>query len=458
MSANSPSPFRRRQSDVDESFTRHRSEAGRDVGDTRDALHSLVHDARHTGDLMQEVERDLALLQLTATAKIVVPVTDVYTPSRGRNRRWTGIALVAVALLSSWALSSANNRTVLSANGESNLVEGTLFSGTIRPSQRVSVNAPFGGTVRRLLVDVGDKVAAGQPLLEVDDQEARAALEAALLDQQAAATEAAQWQRSIATLDQSVADLSTTFAQSLGTLAVAQRQAEQVPGRQVRDSPERAQAALDQAKAKLARLQKLHAQGIVSDEELEDQSITVRIAENDLDTARQWRAAAAQLARAQEEQARLQTARSRADHKQLRDDYAVRLANARGRAEQAAQRVTAARRMLDNAVVRAITPGVIAEVSVAVGDRPSAGSPLMVVANLEELLVDVPVASTLVNVLRPGQEATITLPTLPQQRVTGRITSINPIPAANMTHTIEVQFTNSSGALLSGQPAEVAFR
>jgi HlyD family secretion protein len=457
MSANSPSPFRRRQSDVGESFSRHRSEAGRDVGDTRDTLHSLVDDARYTGDLMQEVERDLALLQLTATAK-VVPVTEIYSQPQPSNRRWTGVALVAVVLLSSWALSSADDRTVLSANGEASVVEGTLFTGTIRPSERVTVNAPFGGTVRRLLVDVGDKVAAGQPLLEVDDQEARAALDAALLDQQAAVTEAAQWQRSIATLDQSVADLSATFAQSVGTLAVAQRQAEQVPGRQLRDSPERAQAALDQAKAKLARLQKLHAQGIVSDEELEDQSIAVRIAENDLENASQWRAAAAQLARAQEDQARLQTARSRADHKQLRDDYVVRLAQARGRAEQAGQRVNAARRMLENAVVRAITPGVVADVSVVVGDRPAAGTPVMVVANLDELLVDVPVASTLVNILRPGQEATVVLPTLPQQRVTGRITSINPIPAANMTHTIEVQFTNTSGALLSGQPAEVAFR
>ena len=326
------------------------------------------------------------------------------------------------------------------------------------PSQRVAVNAVISGTVRQVLVSVGDNVAAGQPLIEVDDQSVRAELDAALADHQHATDEATHWRERITALDQSVEEINTTFARSLGAVAVAQRDAEQVPGRQLRDSPERAQAAFDQAASKLERLQRLHSQGMVSDEALEDQTIAARIAKNDLDNANKWVAAAANLQRAQQEQARQQIARTRADFQQQRSDNQGRLEQAEARADQALQRVEAARRLLEEAVVKATTDGVVIDIAVEVGDRPAAGKPLVSIARLDQLVVEVPVASTLVNVLRAGQEATVILPTLPKQLVSGRIGSINPIPAANMTHRVEVEFANSSGLLLSGQPARVIFR
>lgn len=373
-----------------------------------------------------------------------------------RSAGWTGLGLIAVALLSSFGLSAAN-RAAVSRDGNAQL-DGTAFTGTIVPSQRFAVNAAVSGTVRRVLVAVGDNVAAGQPLIEVDDQSVRAALDAALVDHRNATEEADHWRRRVTALDQSIEEINTAFAHSLGAVALAQRSAEQVPGRQLRDSPERAQAAFDQATSRLQRLQRLHAQGLVSDEMLEDQTIAVRIAQNDLDNAKQWRAASADLQRAQQEQARQQIARTRADFQQQRGDYQGRLEQAEGRVDQALQRVTAARSVLEEAVVKATTAGVVIDVAVEVGDRPAAGAPLVSIARLKELVVEVPVASTLVNVLRPGQEATVVLPTLPKEHVAGRIGSINPIPDANMTHRVEVEFANASGRLLSGQPAQVVFR
>ena len=320
------------------------------------------------------------------------------------------------------------------------------------------MSAVVSGTVRRVLVSVGDSVAIGQPLIEVDDQVVRAELDAALADHRHAIDEAVHWRRRITALDQSVEEINTAFARSIGAVAVAQRNAEQVPGRQLRDSPERAQAAFDQATSKLQRLQRLHGQGLVSDEALEEQTIAVRIAQNDLDNANKWVVAAAALQRAQQEQARQQIARARAEFQQQLSDHRSRLEQAEALADQALQRVTAAQRVLEEAVVKATTAGVVTEVAVAVGDRPAAGAPLVSIAMLNELIVEVPVAATLVNVLRPGQEATVILPTLPTQVVSGRIGSINPIPAPNMTHRVEVEFANTSGRLLSGQPAQVVFR
>lgn len=372
------------------------------------------------------------------------------------RRRWTGLGLIAVALLSSLGLSATNR----AADPQETLAQlvGTEFTGTIVPSQRSAVNAVVSGIVQRVLVSVGDNVAVGQPLIEVDDQSVRAELDAALADHRHALDEATHWRRRIAALDQTVEEINTAFAQSLGAVAVAQRYAEQIPGRQLRDSPERAQAAFDQATSRLQRLQRLHAQGLVSDEALEEQMIAVRIAQNDLDNANRWLAAAAELQRAQQDQARQQIARARVDFQQQRSDSRGRLEQAEARVDQARQRVAAARRALEGAVVKAATAGVVIDVAVEVGDRPVAGAPLVSIAMLNELVVDVPVASTLVNVLSPGQEATVILPTLPKQVASGRIRSINPIPAPNMTHSVEVEFANTSGRLLSGQPARVVFR
>ena len=376
--------------------------------------------------------------------------------SNGHHRRWTGLGFIAVALLSIFGLSATNRAA--DPQGSLAQLEGTEFTGTIVPSRRSAMSAVVSGTVRRVLVSVGDSVAVGQPLIEVDDQSVRTELDAALAEHQHAVDEALHLRGRITALDQSVEEINTAFARSIGAVAVAQRNAEQVPGRQLRDSPERAQAAFDQAASKLHRTQRLHSQGLVSDEALEEKTIAVRIAQNDLDNAKKWVEAAEQLQRAQQEHARQQIARARADFQQQHSDNTARLEQAEARAEQALQRVTAARRVLDEAVVKATTAGVVVEVAVEVGDRPVAGTPLVSVAMLNELVVEVPVAATLVNVLQPGQEASVLLPTLPKQVVTGRVGSINPIPERNMTHRVEVEFSNTSGRLLSGQPAQVIFR
>jgi len=447
-------PLRRRAADSDARVIRLRSDAGRDVGDSRSALHGVVEDARHAGELVADLERDLDGLRRLADAKVVHHV-DNSPPGPMLNRRWAGVALGAVVLLSTWGL-GATNRTAAPDTLAS--LNGAEFTGVIQPSQRSTLTTATGGTVQQVLVTVGDNVTEGQPLVEMDDAVSRAALESARLDYQTAASEAAHWQRSIATLDQSIQEASTHFAESLGAVAVAQRQAEHVPGRQFRDSPERAQAAFDQESSRLQRLRKLHAQLLVSDEQLEEQLTAVRIAQNDLDNAKQWRAASLDLQRAQQDQARQQIARSRSEFQQLRADYVARLAQAKGRADQARQQVTTAEQMSGESVVRAATAGVVVDIAVEVGSRPPSGAPVVTVARLNDLVVEVPVSSKLVNILQVGAEATVVIPTLPPQQVQGRIGSINPIPAANMTHTIEVEFANTSGHLLTGQRAQVVFR
>lgn len=381
--------------------------------------------------------------------------TAIAGAPRTHSRLWPGVALGCAVLLSTWGLGETNRTN--SADSAAAMA-GAEFTGTIKPSQRSVVTVGLTGTVRRVLVAVGDHVSPDTALVELDDSAARAALDAARLEVDYASAEADHWRTSIAALDRSMRSVNVAFAQSLGAVAIAQRQVEQVPARQFRDSPERAQAVFDHETSKLQRLQKLHAEQLVSDEQLDEQKTAVRIAQNDLRNAREWHAASSALQLAQQDQAQQLIARSHTEFQQLRTDYAARLTQANSRADQARQRLAAAERQLEQSVVRATTAGIVVDVAIEVGSAATAGSPLVTIARLTDLLVEVPVSAKLVNVLQVGDAATVTLPTLPPQQATGRIGSINPIPAANMTHAIEVEFANNSGQVLTGQQARVLFR
>lgn len=63
---------------------------------------------------------------------------------------------------------------------------GAAFEGTIRPASEIRITAESLGTISKIYVKVGDTVRKGQPLLRMDDREARLALEHAALSRDAA--------------------------------------------------------------------------------------------------------------------------------------------------------------------------------------------------------------------------------------------------------------------------------
>jgi multidrug resistance efflux pump len=387
------------------------------------------------------------------------PEAAAAPPIAGANRQhWGVMLLIGIGFLGSCGTVLSRMPASLQVSAPAVPFDTTMFSGTIKPANQITIAAPQGAVVRGVLVRIGETVSVGQPLVAIDDRSAREAVQAAELEYQAATQQVTQVERNIAMLDRSLASLATDLTAAIGRVSLAQRDAEQVPMRQWRDSPQRSQAAFDLAAAKLERARRLREAGAISEQDFEEIEVAARIAENDLENARRWETAARQLQRAQEEQARLQLDRSRAEYRQQREDYVAQMGQARVQLDRARQRLEAAQRLLDDESVRATAAGVVVEVPVGVGDRVAAGATLVRLATLDELLVEVPVAASLVNVIRVGQPVTVMLPTIPPRQVDGSIATINPIPAANMTHLVEVRFENQAGVILSGQPAEIVFK
>jgi multidrug efflux pump subunit AcrA (membrane-fusion protein) len=130
--------------------------------------------------------------------------------------------------------------------------------GSLFPYEEVTVSAEVEGKVEQVLVDVGDRVGTGQPLVRVAPVELQLALE-----RQKAAMRQAQARLGLSSEEDDLAD--------------------------PHDAPEvtRAAAALTEAEHKLARAQSLSQQGLLPGQDLEDAEVRLKSARAAYDLALQ---------------------------------------------------------------------------------------------------------------------------------------------------------------------------
>ncbi|MEO7133398.1 MAG: efflux RND transporter periplasmic adaptor subunit [Vicinamibacterales bacterium] len=335
---------------------------------------------------------------------------------------------------------------------------GTIFTGTILPATLVTVPAPASGNVLKVLVRVGDTVALNDGLVVLDTPQARAALEQALYDQRLSTQRLGELRATAAALDRLVSARRLEATAASATVGQAQRDFEQVPVRQWRDSPERAGVLLEQATRAVARTRVLVEAGVLARATLDDAEVAARVAEDDLQRAQASASTGLRLQQAQSEASRVQADLARVESQERRRQLQDQIEQARLELEGAVARVTSNQRQIEAAVVKAARDGVVSDLPVTLGDHVAAGAPVARMTSLNQLLVEVEVAARLVNALKPSQPVTIALPTSPVQRLTAAIQSISPVPSAQMTHLVRINFINPTGMLLNGQPAQVVFR
>jgi HlyD family secretion protein len=253
-------------------------------------------------------------------------------------------AIVAVGGALVWAsLASSQGRGKLvevEAAGRRTVVAKVKASGTINPKVKVEIQSKVMGEIISLPVQEGDRVAAGQVVAEIEK-----ALYVAARDQAKAA------------LDQATVNLERT----------------------------RAEAA--NATLTFERMQRLHAEGVASQEQL--------------DAARLARESALVAVRAQEETIR--------------------------QARSALQRAV---EDLERTTIRSPIDGVVIALNVEkgetaiVGTMNFAGSVLMTIGDLSAMVAEIDVAESEVVSLSVGQEATVRLDAMPEVALAGRVVEI----------------------------------
>jgi HlyD family secretion protein len=261
------------------------------------------------------------------------------------------------------------------------LLQTVVTTGRVTSLARVEVGSQILGSVEAVQVEAGDPVKAGQVLIRLRDEEARAALDQAL----GVARELDERLKQIGTLDGPVGK------QRLGE----------------------AEASLLLARSAYERIRKLYADGISS--------------RADLDEAVRARDVAAGLA----ERERLQLSSSRPEGSD------IKLAEAR--LKQALAAVAAARERLARTVVTAPGDGMVIGRNVEVGDVVQPGTALLVLSQNGRTRITAQIDEKNLGLLRVGQTAIGSADAYPDKTFPVRLATV--VPAVDpLRGTVETRF------------------
>lgn len=285
------------------------------------------------------------------------------------RRRWQLLAVAAALVAAGLAARAVLGPSVPAYQVERrDVVQRVVASGRVLPPARVSLGSLSLARVRRVLVDEGDRVKGGQLLLQLEDDEAQAAL-----------------------------------AQGRAAVAQAQARLSQVRGVSSRVSAEalrQAELTVEQARTRLERAETLAAAGAT--------------AQADLDDARK----ALQLARSAQESAAAQAMANAAAGSEYRLALAT-LAQARGQ-EQAAEA------RLEQTRLTAPAAGLVLERHAEPGDVVVAGKALLVLALDGGTRLSVQPDERTLAWLRTGQPAQAVADAFPERPFAAEVSWVSP--------------------------------
>jgi HlyD family secretion protein len=286
------------------------------------------------------------------------------------GHRWAVLVLLVGVGLAAGAVSRllAGPSIAVDLVQRRDFVQSVVASGHVEAPHRVSIGTQIVGTVKRVPVGEGQVVRAGQPLIELESAESKAA--------------AAQ------------ADLAVLQAQA----RVRQMQEVQEPMAQA--ALRQAQVTLDNARAQWRRSTDLFRQGFIGQAALDDARKSVDMSEA------QMRSALSQFQTVQPEGSDAVIA-------------LTTLAQARANAQVAHAR-------LDYALIVAPANGTLIARDVEVGDVVQPGKALMVLspAGVTELVVQIDEKN--LHMLALGQPAQVSADAYPEGRFTATVNYINP--------------------------------
>lgn len=374
----------------------------------------------------------------------------------------------------------------------------TSASGNLALMEERSVPLAVGGIVNAIHVQLGDSVAVGDLLVEVDTTELQRSLAQAQLSVESAqisldelsepatAVEIAQAQASLATAEQNLADLqegpsATELAAAQSSLASAQASYTELMAGPSEDELTQLSASLRKAEISLADAQRAYDQVAwkgdagASSQASALQSATIEY-ESTLAAFNESTAAAStsnvqsalssinnaqsslesllsSSSAAEIEAAEASVAAAQADLLDLQTGPTAReLRSAEISLENSLISLESAQRDFDSAVLVAPVAGTVTAVNATVGTRSSADSIVVTLADTSQLELVISVAEADIPNVVMGQAATIEIDALPTQSFTGEVSAISPIADASSTSvvfpvTIRLTSDNLTGVL-----------
>lgn len=328
--------------------------------------------------------------------------------------------------------------TVVNVQKQRQLRSNVIASGEVRPIQFINLTSEVQGRIEEIFVKEGDQVTKGQPLVRLDPTQLESNTDAQLAALQAAQNESQVSRTQIIAAQNQLSQAQQGLTASQASVDTAQQQVasarQQVVAAQT--DVDRAQVELNAANRELKRSENLLDSGVVSRLEVDQAKDRTANAEVALRNA-QARLKSQQLA-VNEAAARVKEAQARAGQQQVavRDarrgvETASLSANSsESRANQQAALLRGQQNQRNKTLQVAPINGVIADIPSKVGTFAVAGlstTPLLTIADMSTVNVEVKVDETEIDKVEVGQKATVKVDAFGDKELTGEVTQKTPL-------------------------------
>ncbi len=366
-------------------------------------------------------------------------------------------AIILVLVLAGGVLLySTGNLPIFSAGNNQYVVSGFI------ESEQVNVTSEVSGRITALGANEGDRVTAGQILVQLDP-----ALLDAQIAQAQAAVETAKAQLAQIQNGPRPADVSAARA----ALAAAQQNADKVRAGPTMDQVTQLKAQIDNAKAVLDQAQAAYDRvGGASNPSIGmlPQSVQLQQATNNFKAAvaayndALTHPTPAELAAAQSQVAQAQAA---LDHLTPTGDQ---IAVAQAQVKQAQEALAVLQVQTSKLTITSPTNGVVAQRAVNVGETAAPGAALLTVTTLDPVKLTIYVPETRLGQIKLGDEIGVQVDSFPGRVFQGKVTFISPQAQftprnvqtkdqrVNTVFAVKLQISNSDSALKPGMPADAA--
>ncbi|MCK8815776.1 efflux RND transporter periplasmic adaptor subunit [Natroniella sulfidigena] len=275
------------------------------------------------------------------------------------------------------------------------------LGGRTEPSKEVQVTPQAQGEVVEVYVSTGQQVEEGERLLKIDEEPLRVEL-----NQAQATLKAAQ-----ANLDR----------------ILAGEREEKIE--QLKLQLEQAESGYQQVKREYQRQQELYEKNAISNQQFEQSELEY------INASKEY-----QLAELNLEMAEIGA----------RDEE---IEAAKAEVEQAEAGLDGAKIQYDNRVVTAPIDGQVYNLNIEAGEMV-ANSPVVAIADLEEVKVSADLSERYINQVQVGQLSQIEIPSL-EQEYEGELTEISPVAGENRSYGIEINLTNQNDLLKGGMYSRI---
>ena len=298
------------------------------------------------------------------------------------------------------------------------LKQTVTASGEVRPIRYIKLTSEVPGRIEEIYVTAGDMVVKGKPLVRVDPTQLQSSQEAQWAAAQGAINDVQNARNAVASAQQSLVVAEASVA--------AARQ--QVVAMQT--NVDKAQVELNTAQRELKRFTELIEAGVSSRLEYDNARDRFETAKISLETAR---------ANLEAQKIAVKEATERANQQRIAVKEAqTSIKSSEMRANQQAAMLRGQQSQRSKATQLSPLNGVVADIPTRVGEFAVAGlstTPLMTIADMSQINVEVNVDETEINNVKEGQEAKVKVDALGDKEIKAIVVQRNPLAISKSDQT-----------------------